>query len=99
MPATLYSITVDTEEEWNWSSGYRTISRDVSNIHSLETFQNTCDELDAKVTYFVNHAVLANRTTASIIRDLADNPNVEIGLHIHSWNTPPLSDKTEVSAK
>ena len=99
MPATLYSITVDTEEEWNWSSGYRTDSCDVSNIRSLEKFQTACDELDAKVTYFVNHAVLANQTTAGIVRNLAEHPNVEIGMHIHSWNTPPLSQKTEVSEK
>ncbi|MDB4477522.1 hypothetical protein N9018_04865, partial [Rhodopirellula sp.] len=99
MPATLYSITVDTEEEWDWSSGYRTSSNDVSNIHSLEEFQTACDKLNAKVTYFVNHAVLSNPTTAGIIRDLANSSNVEIGMHIHSWNTPPLSEEIEVSEK
>jgi hypothetical protein len=99
MPSTLFSITVDTEEEWDWSSGYRTDSRDVSNIHALEKFQTACDELNAKVTYFVNHAVLANQTTARIICDLANRPNVEIGMHIHSWNTPPLNAETAVSEK
>lgn len=99
MQPTLFTITVDTEEEWDWSSGYRTNSDSVSNIHALPEFQKACDHHSAKVTYFVNHAVLANTTTAEIICDLAKNPNAEIGMHIHAWNTPPLGPQHQVSEK
>lgn len=99
MSSTQYSITVDTEEEWDWSSGYKIDSNAVSNIYSLPEFQAACDELNAKVTYFVNHAVLANPSTADVIHSLAGNPNVEIGMHIHSWNTPPLGRAPEVPEK
>lgn len=94
-----FSITVDTEEEWDWSSGYRTDSRSVRNIQALPEFQQACDKYHAKVTYFVNHTVLADHGAASVIKQLAAHPRVEIGLHIHPWNTPPLADASEVSTR
>ncbi|PAY16597.1 hypothetical protein CKO51_25820 [Rhodopirellula sp. SM50] len=99
MHETQYTITVDTEEEWDWSSGYPTESRSVSNIQALPQFQEACDKYDAKVTYFVNHTVLADHNAAGVIKKLASHPNVEIGFHIHPWNTPPLADSNEVSVR
>ena len=54
MPATLYSITVDTEEEWNWSSGYRTNSCDVSNIRSLGNRSILYPAKDPEVNQWLN---------------------------------------------
>ena len=53
--------------------------------------QDACEQLGVHATYFVNHAVLKNDSAAEVIKQLAKRPGVEIGLHIHPWNTPPLS--------
>lgn len=92
----LYTITVDTEEEWDWNSGYPTESNSVKNIAALPRFQEVCDRFNARVTYFVDYAVLANQRSAAIVTDLAAHPHVEIGFHIHPWNTPPLSNLKKV---
>jgi hypothetical protein len=95
MPApTPFVVTVDTEEEWDWSSGYPTGPTRTANIHQLPRFQDACEKHGAAVTYFVNHAVLANPESRAVILDLAQRPRVEIGMHIHPWNTPPLSAGT-----
>lgn len=94
-----YTITVDTEEEWDWASGYPTHGDSVRNIEALPRFQEFCDRFDARVTYFVNHAVLADEAAAATITDLARHPHVEIGFHIHPWNTPPLADADAVPAR
>lgn len=91
-----FTITVDTEEEWDWSSGYPTSKPSVRNIEALPTFQDVCDRYAAKTTYFVNHAVLDDPSASSIIAELANHPNVEIGFHIHPWNTPPLQGVGDV---
>lgn len=96
---TKFTITVDTEEEWDWHSGYPTDSTAVSNIRAIPSFQDACERHDARVTYFVNHTVLANNEAASIIRDTAQRPGVEIGLHIHPWNSPPLADREYVDER
>ena len=99
MTATRYCITVDTEEEWDWASGYPTCRPSVSNIARLPAFQTVCERHGAAVVYFVNHAVLNDPTATAVIQGLVARPNVEIGLHIHPWNTPPLADAPSVPVR
>ena len=96
---TRFTITVDTEEEWDWSSGYPTHSNSVSNIQALPRFQEACDRFNARVTYFVNYTALADDSAAAIVMKLAEHPHVEIALHIHPWNTPPLAQSRPVPVR
>ena len=94
-----FTITVDTEEEWDWSSGYPTGPASVSNIAGLRRFQTECQKHDATVTYFTNHSVLSHDSSAQVILDLHDSGKAEIGLHIHPWNTPPISADEQVTPR
>lgn len=91
-----FAITVDTEEEWDWSSGYPTGPTRTENIRRLPAFQAAIERRGAAATYFVNHAVLADPESRAIILDLSKRPRVEIGMHIHPWNTPPLQPVEKV---
>jgi hypothetical protein len=88
-PPIPYTVTVDTEEEWDWGGDYPTANLSVRNIDHLPRFQEACDRHGAAVTYFVNYAVMADPAARRVILDLAGRPRVEIGLHVHPWNTPP----------
>ncbi len=94
-----YTVTIDTEEEWDWSSGYPTHLPSVSNIHALERFQQACSERGVPVTYFTNHAVLSQAETRPIMQRLHATGMAEIGLHIHPWNTPPLASQAVVPCR
>lgn len=98
-PVTRFCVTVDTEEEWDWASGYPTTPPRVTNIARLPAFQALCERHAAAVTYFVNHAVLSDPTATTVIQQLAARPSVEIGLHIHPWNTPPLATTPSVPTR
>jgi hypothetical protein len=95
----LYAVTIDTEEEWDWASGYPTGPAAVENIRQLPRFQQAMADAGAAVTYFVNHAVLSDPAACGIIQELAARPNVEIGFHIHPWNTPPLANMARVPTR
>lgn len=95
-PPIRYCVTVDTEEEWDWDSGYPTGPAAVTNIRRLPAFQELCERVGAAVTYFTNHAVLANPESRRVVQELATRPKTEIGLHIHPWNTPPLAPVEKV---
>jgi hypothetical protein len=88
---TPYAVTVDTEEEWDWDGAYPTERPGVENIARLPELQAVCARHGASVTYFVNYAVLADPVARAVVLDLAARPGVEIGMHIHPWNTPPLT--------
>jgi hypothetical protein len=96
MKSRWFTITVDTEEEWDWSSGYPTQSQSVSNIHALPRFHQACSDRGVPVTYFTNHTVLSQPETRSIIQRIHATGMAEIGLHIHPWNTPPLAPQAAV---
>ena len=94
-----YCVTVDTEEEWDWNSGYPTGPTRTENIALLPEFQGRMTASGAAVVYFTNHAVLADPVSRRIIQVLAAKSNVEIGLHIHPWNTPPLAPAEKVPVR
>jgi len=95
----MYTVTVDTEEEWDWDGEYPVSNPAVTNIALLPELQEVCDRNGASVTYFTNYAVLADPSARKVILGLAKKRNVEIGLHIHPWNTPPLSEAKRVIPK
>jgi hypothetical protein len=94
-----YCVTVDTEEEWDWNSGYPTGLTFVRNIAELPKFQAVCEKAGAAVVYFTNHAVLSDTAATATIQELATRPRTEIGLHIHPWNTPPVAPVSSVSPR
>ena len=98
-PPTFFTVTVDTEEEWDWEGDYPTGELGLRNIQHLPELQAVCDRRGAAVTYFVNHAVLADPASRRVILELARHPRVEIGMHIHPWNTPPLTDGGKVTPR
>jgi hypothetical protein len=94
-----YCVTIDTEEEWDWNSGFPTGQPSLRNIQRLPEFHDLCEQTGTAVTYFTNYAVLSEPTSRAIIQQLAKKPKTEIGLHIHPWNTPPLNSTPTVSVR
>lgn len=86
----LFVMTIDTEEEWDWDQGWPTGDPRLANIAILPRFQDLCDRHGVATTYLVNQAVLDDDRSADVIARLAQGKRVEIGMHIHPWNTPPI---------
>jgi len=97
---TLFTMTVDTEEEWDWDSGvWPTENLQLRNIHELTRFQETCERHGVAATYFTDWAVFQDLEARDLILDLSSRNHVEIGMHIHPWNTPPLNRSREVTGR
>src|SRR5579859_730468 len=96
---TLFAMTVDTEEEWDWDAGWPTKALSLTNIARLPRFQDLCSRYGVAVTYFVNQAVFDNMPARQTVLDIACREHVEIGMHIHPWNTPPFDPNKPVTAR
>jgi hypothetical protein len=94
-----YLVTIDTEEAWDWSGPYPTSEFSVEHIKRLPQFQNLCDRYGVRATYFTNHAVMSDSAASRTMVELSAQSNVEIGMHIHPWNTPPIKFDTPVSSR
>jgi hypothetical protein len=92
-------MTVDTEEEWDWDAGWPTSEPSVSNIDELPKFHEICQRYGVAPTYFTNHAVLANARSRDTLLHMVERGHAEVGMHIHPWNTPPIVDSDQVTAR
>jgi hypothetical protein len=96
---TFYTMTVDTEEEWHWNTGWPTRHLALENIRHLPRFQDLCERHGVATTYFTNQAVLDDAEAGRTLLEVAGRKRVEIGMHIHPWNTPPYDADQPVRAR
>jgi hypothetical protein len=96
---TLYTMTIDTEEEWHWDQGLPTCDLALTNIRQLPKLQALFERHRARPTYFTNQAVFDNRESRDILLEVAKHKHVEIGMHIHPWNTPPFDPNQPVRGR
>src|SRR5262245_43685310 len=96
---TLYTMTVDTEEEWHWNTGWPTQDLRLENIGRLPKFQDLCERHQVATTYFTNQAVFDNPEARAIVLGIAKRRHVEIGMHIHPRTRPSFDRREPVQAR
>ncbi|MGS2721735.1 polysaccharide deacetylase family protein [Paraglaciecola aestuariivivens] len=88
-PAILFVLTIDTEEEWDWSGPFPQQVAEVDNIAKLPAFHQLCANLGIKPTYFIDFAVANNPQAVAHMRSFTDQGQCEVGAHLHPWCNPP----------
>ena len=84
MKQTPFFLTVDTEGDNSWDKP-KVIK--THNVERLQRFQNLCDEYHVKPIYLTNFEAADNKAYQTFVRE--NFANLEIGLHLHAWNSPP----------
>jgi len=92
-PDVLFVLSIDTEEEWDWSGPFPKEDCSVANIQQLPRFQTFCETLNIRPTYFVDYAVADNPESVNALKTFSDNNRCEIGAHLHPWCNPPYFGK------
>jgi len=92
-------MTIDTEEEWDWDGPFPTEGARVENVTRLNGFQQLCATYGLATTYFVSHAVMADARARDALLELHAGGGVELGMHVHPWNTPPVETNRIVTAR
>jgi len=85
----IFVLTIDTEEEWDWSGPFPQQVANVQNIDKLPDFHNICQGLGIRPTYFVDYAVSDNGAAVEKMLTFTGKGNCEIGAHLHPWCNPP----------
>ena len=88
-PKVKFVISVDTEEEWDWSGPFPQNNFSVENIKLVPIFQEFCQKNGLRPTYFVDHAVAVDTESADILRQPLKQQQCEIAAHLHPWCNPP----------
>lgn len=85
----LLALSLDVEEEGLFSGRYATRNLSFRNTEALGLLESLCAR-GARPTLFCVHGAFTDTPTRDILNRLVTRHNVEIGAHLHHWNTPPL---------
>jgi hypothetical protein len=88
-PMPVFILTIDTEGDNLWS---RPQTVTTENARYLPRFQALCEAFGFRPTYLVDYEMTLDAEFQAFGRAVLRRGAGEIGLHIHPWNTPPLTD-------
>lgn len=88
----VFIITVDAEGDDLWSQPKEI---GTENAKCIPRFQELCEKYSLKPTYLTNYEMAIDEVFIEIARDLIHRDVGEVGMHLHAWNSPPLTPLTD----
>lgn len=92
----VFLVTIDTEGDNLWSKP-RTVT--TQNADYLPRFQMLCEKYALKPTYLTNWEMVHSPAFREFGQDLLAREAGEIGMHLHAWDSPPLTPLTADDAR
>lgn len=87
-------VTVDTEEEFDWSRGFDRANVAVSAIAAqAAAHERIYDRLGIVPTYVIDYPVATDEDAVRLLAGLRDAGKAEIGAHLHPWVNPPHEEQ------
>lgn len=91
-----FIVTVDTEEEFDWSSPFARAEHSLDSIPRLAKFQQFCEGYGVVPVYLVDYPVVTDPRTAEILGAAVAQGRAEIGVQLHPWVNPPHDEDISV---
>lgn len=95
-PTPCFLVTVDTEEEFDWSAPFSRTGHGVTHLSSIEPFQKLCERFGVTPVYLVDYPVAQDDFGAEFFAGLVGSGVAEVGLQLHPWVTPPFDEEVNV---
>jgi hypothetical protein len=92
-----FIVTVDTEEEFDWSAPFSRDQHGTSHIGSIARFQALCDAHDVRPAYLVDYPIAADDHAVALLGGYARGGRADIGVQLHPWVNPPFDEEPDVT--
>ncbi|MFM6853130.1 MAG: polysaccharide deacetylase family protein [Sphingopyxis sp.] len=90
---TRFSLTVDTEEEFEWGGDLSRDGHGVSAVPALRDGQRFFAQSGVAPLYYVDTPVLNDPAAQAIFQEMVANDGADFGVHLHPWVTPPFDEQ------
>lgn len=88
-----FLVTIDTEEEFDWSAPISRDNHDVTAAEHMAEFQHFCEARGVVPLWLVDWPIANSPAAAQILRPAAAAGKAQIGLHLHPWVNPPFDEE------
>jgi hypothetical protein len=92
-----FLITVDTEEEFDWSQPFQRAGYGTLHVPKINRFQQVCDAQGIQPVYLIDYPIACDPVATELFREWLKQGRCEIGAQLHAWVTPPFEE--EVSSR
>jgi hypothetical protein len=88
-----FLVTVDTEEEFDWSKPLAREGYGLDHVPRLARFQEFCEGQGVVPVYLVDWPIATSSLAADILRPALADGRAEIGVQLHPWVNPPFDEE------
>lgn len=89
---TRFLVTIDTEEDFDWSKPFSRIHHGLASLDQLGTCQTFFAHHGIKPLYLVDWPVINDTAAGALLREFALSNRAEIGAQLHPWVNPPFDE-------
>jgi hypothetical protein len=91
-----FIVTVDTEEEFDWTGPFSRDSMGTTHIPAMARFQALCDENNVRPAYLVDYPIAVDDGAVELLGGYAWAGKADIGVQLHPWVNPPFDEEPSV---
>lgn len=91
-----FIVTVDTEEEFDWSSPFARAKHSLDSIPRLAKFQQFCESYGVAPVYLMDYPVVTDPRAAEVLGGAVAQGRAEIGVQLHPWVNPPHDEELSI---
>lgn len=92
LDAPRFVLTVDTEEEFDWTKPFVREGYATSHLKSIPRFQSLCSDHDVIPCYLVDFPITEDAFGVDLLAGYAHSGLAEIGIQLHPWVNPPFDE-------
>lgn len=87
-----FVLTVDTEEEFDWSQPFSRSGYGTEHLKAIPRFQEICDLSNIKPVYLIDYPIVEDEYGVELLSRYAHEGRAEIGVQLHPWVNPPFDE-------
>lgn len=88
-----FIVTVDTEEEFDWSAPLGREDHSLAALPALRKFQQFCEGFGVVPSYLIDWPVACSPLTTEAIGEAVTRGAAEVGVQLHPWVSPPFQEE------
>lgn len=88
-----FIVTVDTEEEFDWTKPLDRTGHGLSHVPRLSKFQQFCEGLGIAPIYLIDYPVATDPSVIEALGEAVATGRAEVGVQLHPWVSPPHDEE------
>jgi hypothetical protein len=87
-----FLVTVDTEEEFDWSAPFSRDQHGTTHIASIARFQALCDQHAVRPAYLIDYPIANDDAAVDLLGGFVGRGVADVGVQLHPWVNPPFDE-------